>query len=578
MTTKTLRWLLIVMLLVVQAAVAMVVLFGMKDRTTTQLTENAQANLNRLGSAVANQADNFLAPGLAELRVGHRLVADGMLDPAKFRRLENFFLAELQANPTIAGLYVGRANGSFMMTTRNEAGVLSSLTESDGDLQSVLMTQRDNELGYLRTWVDSQNTIDPTQTPWYKAAKDKPGITVSPAHRVSHTGVPGISAAIELHYPDGSDAGVLGVDIDLQALSTFVAQSLASANASAVILDEHDQLVAWSRQEQLAAMPDETALPAFASIADEALQTIRRRIAADEQSGIGFTRAAHGAEMIGSGLDSFTVGQQPILGFVRTLPLAQGELNWTLLVQMPATEYAGGIGELFDAKLKVIVATLAVTVLISLLGYLGLSDPTVHREQDVGFDSLTGALTRPEFERRMHGVLDSRRETEADARIYLVALDLDGFKALNDKHGVPTGDLILARFVARLGSKMRDGDLIGRNGGDEFLLAVRFDRDVDVLATVERIREQVVKDGFRSKVGMHQLSFTAGVACFDADESLDSLISRANQALVTGKARGRNRCYLAPDHHAHWPETVVSAISAQHRQRRATKPTPAESQ
>jgi len=576
MTTKTLRWLLILTLLTAQVAAAIVVLLAMQNRTTEQLTDNAQLNLERLGHSVAQQADQFIAPALAGLSVGHRLVADGILDPARVRHLEDYFLAKLQAHPTIAGMYVGRDDGSFMMTTRNERGVLSALIESYGGLRSVLMTQRDQELEYLRTWVDPQNSFNPTERPWYIAAKKKPGISVTSPYRFFRSGVPGVTASISLQYPDGSHAGVLGVDIDLRALSGLVADSLNSshANASAIIIDQNAHVLAASDPSKLTAISQATVMPSFTSIANEALQALHQRFEA-EKAPANF--AGDHLNATSSEVEWFRVGKQFNMGLVKGIPLAGGLIDWTLLVQMPASEYLGGIKQLFDAKLKTILAVLAVTVIIALLGYFGLSDAPYRAQHGPGLDPLTGALTRSEFERRMHGMLNSRRETENDSRIYLVALDLDGFKALNDNFGESGGDMILSAFVARLTSKMRDSDLIGRNGGDEFVLAVRLDRDVDPLSTIERIRQDVIRDGFRTKAGVHQLGFTAGIACFDPAESLDSLISRANQALVTGKARVRNRCYMAPDHHARWPETVVSALSARDSQRKVVKPSPAQS-
>ena len=515
---------LIVVLLAIQTAAAAVILLGLKDKSSAQLTANAKVSLDRLSDAVAQHIDQVIAPAAVGLKVGRRLVVDGMLDPDNVRDLEHYFLAKLEADPLIAGLCLGRADGSFMMSSRNDEGVLSALVEPQSGLRSVLMTQRDKDLEYLRTWVDPQNEFDPTAQPWYAAARQNDGVVMTSAVSDSESGMPGLTAAVDLRYPDGSDAGVLGVDIDLKMLSTLMAHVIGQGKASAVIVDEHDRVLASS------------------------------------------------AEKPPLSLDSFTAAHESnpesSLGLAKSVSLGTDLLNWTLLIHMPASAYRGELSQQFDSKLTVLLASLGVTVLISLLGYFGMGEPRYRPGQDASLDPLTGALTRPEFERRLQGMLSKRRETEVDSRIYLVALDLDGFKALNDEHGESSGDLVLSRFVARLTSKVRDGDLIGRNGGDEFVLAVQLDRDVDMLSTMERIRREVVADEFRGAAGLHPVSFTAGIACFDADESLDNLISRANQALVTGKARGRNRCYMAPNHHARWPETVVSAISAQHAARR----------
>ncbi|MFK7966732.1 MAG: diguanylate cyclase [Burkholderiaceae bacterium] len=564
MTLRNWRWLLIVVLLAVQAGTAAVILLGLKDKTSEQMIAHAKLSLDHVGESIAHHIDHVIAPAVVGLKVGRRLVADGVLDPNNVRDLEHYFLAKLEADPLIAGLYVGRADGSFMMSTRNDEGVLSALVESYGGLRSVLITQRDENLDYLRTWVDPQNAFDPTEQPWYAAARQSDRAVMTSAYPFFESGVPGVTAAVELRYPDGSDAGVLGVDIDSGMLSSYMAHTIGSGGVSAILVDEHDQVIA-SSVEKLPLSPEAgNTIPTFSSVADKALQVLRQRIAFDQTQ----TRTTSGAMPASNQIYSFTADQETRLGLTRSISLGADQVDWTLLIQMPASAYRSDLSQLFDSKLTVLLATLGVTVLILLLGYFGLGGPTYRREQDAGLDPLTGALTRPEFERRLQGMLSKRRETEIDSRIYLVALDLDGFKALNDEYGEVSGDLVLSRFVARLTSKVRDSDLIGRNGGDEFVLAVQLDSDVDMLSTMERIRGEVVAKEFPSAAGLHQMSFTAGIACFDADESLDNLISRANQALVTGKARGRNRCYMAPNHHARWPETVVSAITAQHATRR----------
>jgi diguanylate cyclase (GGDEF)-like protein len=83
-------------------------------------------------------------------------------------------------------------------------------------------------------------------------------------------------------------------------------------------------------------------------------------------------------------------------------------------------------------------------------------------------DDLTGALNRRALFVRLEEEL--ARAERAGTAVTLVLYDLDGFKAINDEHGHPAGDLALRAFAERLGANLRGSDSVGRIGGDEFAL------------------------------------------------------------------------------------------------------------
>lgn len=555
----------------------MIVLLGMRNDVADQISDNAQVSLERLAESVSHQANRFLAPAEASIGVAKRLVADGFLDPSNNRQLESFFLAEIKGRESIKGLYVGRPDGSFLFVGRNEDGVLTKTIKIEGPNRSVMLTQRNPSLDYLRSWVDPQDQFSPLTRPWYATARASDALSWTGVYTFFSSRTPGISAAIAMTYPDGSDAGVIGVDVDIRDLSAYIAQVPTTDSGEAVLVDENLNVVGFSDLARLSAQLQGETLPGLAAVAGVPLNQLLKsslanpsepsELAASASAPVLTALTSPANKRLGSGLQSgfkrYQIDGQEYLCLVRPLSLSDGRMNWTLLVQMPAIEYFGLIDTLFANKLRSLLAVFAVTAIIAALGFFGLSDPQARARQDSSVDPLTGALTRSEFERRLQGMLNSRRVEESDARIYVVALDLDGFKQLNERFSDEVGDQVLTKFVKRLRRNMRSNDLVGRNGGDEFVLAVRFDRSVDVAETVERIRCDVVQEPFRCTNENHQIGVTAGIAGFDGEEALDSLISRANQALVTGKARGRNRCYMAPDHHARWPETAVSVISAQ---------------
>lgn len=162
------------------------------------------------------------------------------------------------------------------------------------------------------------------------------------------------------------------------------------------------------------------------------------------------------------------------------------------------------------------------------------------------YDGLTDLLNHRSFISRLQVLF-------ADARRYrfplcVVMVDLDYFKAVNDVHGHPIGDLALKRVAQALASGLRTGDLAARYGGEEFALVLPHCEGADAQAIAERLREAVAAQRF---VECPTLRLTAsfGIACLlpgSVDADPDRLLGRADAALYQAKRDGRDRVVLAP--------------------------------
>jgi diguanylate cyclase (GGDEF)-like protein len=125
-------------------------------------------------------------------------------------------------------------------------------------------------------------------------------------------------------------------------------------------------------------------------------------------------------------------------------------------------------------------------------------------------------------------------------------MDLDGFKSINDEFGHAAGDAVLQVFTTRLRSLVRESDLIGRTGGDEFMCVMQLEPTVDALLAVDRVQNSLTGEPVKTSYGNHVVGVTAGVAIREENESIQSLMSRADMALIRGKRTMKNQTYLAP--------------------------------
>ena len=161
-------------------------------------------------------------------------------------------------------------------------------------------------------------------------------------------------------------------------------------------------------------------------------------------------------------------------------------------------------------------------------------------------DSLTGLPNRQYMQECIDAERDRARRTGS---FFCVALlDLDHFKQVNDQHGHAVGDEVLVSFGMVARDVLRQADLIGRWGGEEFVVLLP-DTDPAQLGLVglDRVRERLTRTQVSTAAPDLRVRFSAGVACAVTGETTEQLMARADQALYQAKAAGRDRCQIAAD-------------------------------
>lgn len=161
--------------------------------------------------------------------------------------------------------------------------------------------------------------------------------------------------------------------------------------------------------------------------------------------------------------------------------------------------------------------------------------------QRVSVDGLTGALARQAFAAELEALL--AHAGNHGRSVALLVFDLDNFKTINDQHGHLAGDEALRLVTGIAREKLRSDDLLGRFGGDEFLVACEGLDQAGAEALAERMRFDVVWRAPDQQPPMPGLSISVGVAVADLQRGYDpdGLFRRADAALYRAKRGGRNR-------------------------------------
>ncbi|MGE8408054.1 MAG: diguanylate cyclase [Pseudomonas sp.] len=227
---------------------------------------------------------------------------------------------------------------------------------------------------------------------------------------------------------------------------------------------------------------------------------------------------------------------------VRFIP----ELDWYLFVEKP-------VGDSLDEVKQSLYLNLAICTIISLI-VLAMINGMIRRHQDgiqelATLDSLTHLNNRRAFDLLAAQALLEAERTAAPLTALLI--DLDHFKQLNDTHGHLAGDEVLRQFARVLEGSLRQADILCRWGGEEFVVLLK-DTDAESGQTVaEKIRQRTEGRLFMFGETAITLTTSIGLSSLHAEDTLHSLIARADQALYRAKQSGRNRVCCEPSAHAH---------------------------
>jgi diguanylate cyclase (GGDEF)-like protein len=160
-------------------------------------------------------------------------------------------------------------------------------------------------------------------------------------------------------------------------------------------------------------------------------------------------------------------------------------------------------------------------------------------------DGLTRCYNQKYFKMRLEQELVRARRYGSP--LSLGVLDVDHFKRVNDSHGHPAGDAVLAHLASLLIASVRSSDIVARYGGEEFAFVLVEAGLEEAAVVAERMRARVEAHEFELPGG-GRLRATAsiGIAAAHAQEGAAALVQRADSALYEAKAQGRNRVRAAP--------------------------------
>jgi diguanylate cyclase (GGDEF)-like protein len=237
---------------------------------------------------------------------------------------------------------------------------------------------------------------------------------------------------------------------------------------------------------------------------------------------------------------------------------AQAMLTWAIATAGLAAVFLASdlpIGMPVATRLQRSASMLCFVLVIGQCAFLGLFGATLRKilyqrsielkaayqriEELAELDELTGSYNRRCIMRLLDAEIEKSRHASTPCAIALI--DLDWFKRINDAHGHPVGDEVLRTFAITIFANIRPADCFGRYGGEEFLLLLPGTDGEAASRMLDRLRGIVADlDWSAFSLGM-RVTISAGVVTLRDNDTADTFLVRADSALYSAKAQGRNR-------------------------------------
>lgn len=457
--------------------------------------------------------------------------------------------------------YYGDEQGHFFGLWRDSADEAQVRLRTDGQGPRTLYKVRGIR-GPLTEPTREERVFEPRERPWYRASRDQGREVWTSIYIGFRTEDLVATRARRVPAADGSLGGVVATDVSLQSLTDFVRSLPLSRHGLAFVAEPDGQLIATSRGAYLRRGADGRIERLGAESAEDPLlvathRAVRERMAAAPE-GDGSTRTA---KILGPD------GAAVQVAWARIRDSAG--LDWVIAVAVPRSDFLQDI--LDNAWQTVGLAVLAVVGTVAMgLFSLGLVSRdlrqlsqaarrvgegdfgvplAIRRADEIGdlaqsfatmthrlsTDRLTGLANREAAMRRLEDRIAHHRRADGGRGFALLFMDVDRFKAVNDRLGHEAGDRVLVELGQRLQAQVRGHDLLARWAGDEFVVVLDgIGQREDAERVAHKLR-QALQTPLAAAGGLG-LGLSVGIALYPQDgQDVQTLLHHADQAMYEDK-------------------------------------------
>jgi putative two-component system response regulator len=328
------------------------------------LIEHAHQIMDTVSSEAIERSKAFLRPAELAARLTQRLADHEVVSSSNVEAMERYFFEQLSLYPQFAGIYFAQPDGSFVYVMRDESrgpeGYRSKIIRQVDGRRQVELTWRDSRFRATARKRDDGDSFDPRKRPWYHKAVDEGRQVWTEPYIYFTSKKPGItiSSPVFNQNRDRSLRGVVGIDIEIDEISNFLAKLKIGTRGSALIVDDRGQVLAHPDPSKIKRRAGENEL------------TFTRITEIDDP----VARAAFRSLKLPPG-QGYRIEGKRITRFIHDgvayqasfTPFLQHQWPWIFAIQVPEDDYLGVFHD--NQRFNILIA-IVITVIASLLGIL----------------------------------------------------------------------------------------------------------------------------------------------------------------------------------------------------------------
>lgn len=322
------------------------------------LLDHARGLLSDVGINTTEHSKGFLNPARGAAELAARLAENKIVSSENSQQLERLLFQQLQTAPQFAGVFYGDEAGNFVYVNRSdEIGPFrSKLIANTGDTRRTELIWRGKDFEVLEAKDDPSDSFDPRARPWYMSAQEELRSIWTDPYIFFSSQQPGITIASPVIDGDGAVVGVVGVDIEISAISDFLGRLEIGENGTALIVHQNGDVIAHPQSELLKAQRDDGTYR-FVNIGE----------IADPVAKIAFGDVTTNTNLTveKETYAEFTYEGEPYVALV--MPTISAELPWTIAIYAPERDFIGAIK---DNRFQNIWIAFGVAVLTGVMGLI----------------------------------------------------------------------------------------------------------------------------------------------------------------------------------------------------------------
>lgn len=512
--------------------------FGDEDAYLTHVKHLMKA----VATETIQNVDSLFYPAENLVITTASLMESDVLMVAPDVKIERYFFENLRVHTDFSGMYFGWTNGDFLYVTRSNSGDAASpfltktiLKNAEGIRETQLVNRDSSFVEMQRRSVT--NDYDPRKRPWFDAVI-KGSIRWTQPYIFHTSRLPGITVSIPVTNAEGEALGVLGLDIEINNLSSSLSMNELSANSIALIATDDHRMVAHTDLD-LIFKPSEGSdtkqhLARIEEVDDEIIDIALKAL---NEAGLPF---------VSDGVRSVDFERDDHRHHAVFHSYNKSGVKWTVIVISPESDFISTIRSNQIWQIVFAVVSSLLVTLIAFLVVLRFLKPVEELQETVMRNPLTGL-----YNRRALNQIGARLLAESRSKgqvVSIAIIDIDRFKVINDSFGHDVGDEVLLSVSQRMQNVLKKTDMLVRYGGEEFVLLL-FGVDLNAAKGVcERLNSAIKSVNVQTESGGIPVTVSVGVCeIAPEDETHRPALNLADKALFVAKRNGRDRVCTPQD-------------------------------